>query len=143
MSLASCLFVAIGGAIGALARYLISVAALPIRQNLPWSTIGINILGSFVIGLFGTLPLAHGRYPVSENLRLFVMVGLCGGFTTFSAFSLQTLDLIRSGAIVRAAINIAASVILCVAAVALGHLIAAHFNDAAAEIAQTRIEEDA
>ncbi len=143
MSLATCLLVAIGGALGTLARYLISVAALPLCRNFPWSTVGINIAGSFLIGLFGTLTLAHGRYPVSENIRLFVMVGVCGGFTTFSAFSLQTLDLMRSGANGRAALNVAASIILCTSAVAAGHLIAAHFNDAAAEIAQTSIEEDA
>jgi fluoride exporter len=142
MSFTTCLLIVIGGAIGTLARYLISVAALPISQNLPWGTIGINILGSFVIGMFGTLTLAHGRFPVSENARLFVMVGLCGGFTTFSSFSLQTLDLLRGGAVVRAAINIVASVILCVGAVTIGHLIAAHFNGGAPRIAQLAIEED-
>src|SRR5277367_5226643 len=134
MSLTTCLLVALGGAIGTLARYLISVAALPISRSLPWGTIGINILGSFIIGLFGTLTLAHGRFPVSENARLFVMVGLCGGFTTFSSFSLQTLDLMRNGAMGRAAINIVASVVLCVAAVAAGHLLAAHLNGGARQI---------
>jgi fluoride exporter len=142
MSFTTCLLIVIGGAIGTLARYLISVAALPISQNLPWGTIGINILGSFVIGMFGTLTLAHGRFPVSENARLFVMAGLCGGFTTFSSFSLQTLDLLRGGAVVRAAINIVASVILCVGAVTIGHLIAAHFNGGDPRIAQLAIEED-
>ena len=143
MSFTTFLFIVIGGAIGTLARYLISVAALPFSQNLPWGTIWINIIGSFVIGLFGTLTLAHGRFPVSENARLFVMVGLCGGFTTFSSFSLQTLDLMRSGATVRAAINVIASVVLCLAAVAAGHLIAAYFNGAASQIVQLDIEKDA
>jgi CrcB protein len=132
----------IGGAVGTLARYLISVAALPISQNLPWGTIGINILGSFVIGFFGTLTLAHGRFPVSEDVRLFVMVGLCGGFTTFSAFSLQTLDLLRSGATVRAAVNLVASVVLCVGAVAVGHVIAVHFNGGVRQIVQITVEEE-
>jgi fluoride exporter len=143
MSFTTFLFIVIGGAIGTLARYLISVAALPFSQNLPWGTIWINIIGSFVIGLFGTVTLAHGRFPVSENARLFVMVGLCGGFTTFSSFSLQTLDLMRSGATVRAAINVIASVVLCIAAVAAGHLIAAYFNGAASQIVQLDIEKDA
>ena len=143
MSFTTFLFIVIGGAIGTLARYLISVAALPFSQNLPWGTIWINIIGSFVIGLFGTVTLAHGRFPVSENARLFVMVGLCGGFTTFSSFSLQTLDLMRSGATVRAAINVIASVVLCLAAVAAGHLIAAYFNGAASQIVQLDIEKDA
>ena len=142
MSFTTCLFVVVGGAIGSLARYLVSVAALPISQSLPWGTIGINILGSLVIGFFGTLTLAHGRYPVSENARLFVMVGLCGGFTTFSSFSLQPLDLMRTGATLRAAINIVASVVLCVGAVAAGHFIAARLNGGAVQIAQLDIEED-
>jgi CrcB protein len=142
MSFTTCLLVAAGGAVGTLARYLISVAALPISQSLPWGTIVINILGSFIIGLFGTLTLANGRFPVSDDARLFVMVGICGGFTTFSSFSLQTLDLLRSGATIRALANIIVSVVLCVCAVAVGHLIAAHFNRGAQHIAQMRIEEE-
>lgn len=140
-SFTTCLIVMLGGAFGTLARYLIGLAALPISQSLPWGTITINILGSFIIGLFGTLTLAHGRYPVSENVRLFVMIGFCGGFTTFSSFSLQTLDLLRNGAMARAAINVVASVVLCVAAVAVGHLIAAQFNAGAVAVAQIDIEE--
>jgi fluoride exporter len=142
MSFTTCVFIVIGGAIGTLGRYLISVAAAPISQSLPWGTIWINIIGSFVIGLFGTLTLADGRFPVSENARLFVMVGLCGGFTTFSSFSLQTLDLMRSGAMVRAVVNIVASVVFCIAAVAAGHLLASHFNGGARQIAQLDIEEE-
>lgn len=143
MSFITCIYVAIGGAVGSLARYLISIWALPMSRDLPWGTIGINIAGSLIIGFFGTLTLAHGRYPVSENWRLFVMVGICGGFTTFSSFSLQTLDLIRSGAMVRAGANIVASVVLCVAAVAFGHFLAAQFNMHAAQVAQIPIEEEA
>jgi CrcB protein len=143
MSFVTCLYVTIGGALGSLARYALSVLALPISRDLPWGTIGINVVGSFVIGFFGTLTLAHGRYPVAENLRLFVMVGFCGGFTTFSSFSLQTLDLIRSGAMLRAGANIVLSVVLCVAAVALGHYVAALFNSHAVQVAQLPIEEEA
>ena len=143
MSFTSCLYVIIGGAIGTFARYAISVAAIPYSRDLPWGTIGINILGSFIIGLFGTLTLAQGRFPVSENIRLFVMIGLCGGFTTFSSFSLQTLDLMRNGTMVRAGINIVASVVLCVAAVALGHFLAAQLNEHRAQVAQIPIEEEA
>jgi fluoride exporter len=143
MSLETCLLIMAGGALGTLARYLLSVAALPISGVLPLGTILINVTGSFVIGLFGTLTLAHGRYPVSESVRLFVMIGLCGGYTTFSSFSLQTLDLLRSGAPVRAAGNVVLSVVLCVGAVALGHAIAARLNPGAVAIAQAAIEEDA
>lgn len=143
MSFSTCLWVMLGGAIGTLGRYLASLWALPLSETLPLATIAINVTGSFVIGFFGTLTLAEGRFPVSEDIRLFVMVGLCGGFTTFSAFSLQTLDFLRGGAVFRAAINVAASVALCVAAVAAGHYLAARFNHGATQIAQLPIEEEA
>lgn len=143
MSLTSVLIVMLGGAVGTFARYAVSVLALPISSRLPWGTIIINITGSFLIGLFGTLTLAHGRYPVSENVRLFVMIGICGGYTTFSSFSLQTLDLLRSGATMRALANIVLSVVLCVCAVALGHAIAMHWNGGDPRIAQIAIEEEA
>ena len=70
------------------------------------------------------------------------MVGFCGGFTTFSSFSLQTLDLMRHGSLTRALINVAASVVLCVGAVAIGHALAAKLNGGAAEIVQIEIEEE-
>ncbi|HMN71080.1 MAG TPA: fluoride efflux transporter CrcB [Rhodoblastus sp.] len=143
MPLTACIVIMLGGALGTLARYAVSVLAMPISHRLPLGMILINITGSFVIGFFGTLTLAHGKFPVSENLRLFVMVGLCGGYTSFSSFSLQTLDLLRSGATARAAINVVASVVLCVAAVAVGHLIAAQFNGGDVRIAQIALEEEA
>ena len=143
MSPVTCLYVVLGGAIGTFARYAISVAALPLSRDLPWGTIVINITGCALIGFFGTLTLAHGRYPVSENMRLFVMTGICGGYTTFSAFSLQTLDLMRGGSMLRALANVLMSVVFCIAAVALGHLAAARLNDNARQIAQIAIEEEA
>lgn len=142
MSFSTCLVIMAGGALGTLARYLVSLLALPISRDLPWGTIIINVTGSFVIGFFGTLTLAHGRYPMPETMRLFVMIGLCGGYTTFSSFSLQTLDLLRSGATLRALVNIVASVVLCVGAVALGHALAAGFNGGARQVAQIAIEEE-
>jgi fluoride exporter len=143
MSFTNCLIVMVGGALGTLARYLVSTWALPVSSQLPWGTIIINISGSLLIGFFGTLTLASGRYPASESLRLFVMIGLCGGYTTFSSFSLQTLDLLRAGGFGRAALNIGLSVVLCVGAVALGHVIAARLNGGATQIAQSVIEEEA
>jgi fluoride exporter len=143
MSVSTCLFIMVGGAVGTLVRYLISVLTSAAPHELPWSTIAINVAGSFVIGFFGTLTLASGRFPVSENTRLLVMVGLCGGFTTFSAFSLQTFDLLRNGYILRAATNVIGSVVLCVCAVALGHAIAAHFNSNAPKVVQISAEEEA
>ncbi|MFC3323636.1 fluoride efflux transporter CrcB [Mesorhizobium cantuariense] len=143
MSFTNCLVVMAGGALGTLARYVISVLALPISGPLPWGTIIINVTGSLLIGFFGTLTFSSGRFPVSETLRLFVMIGICGGYTTFSSFSLQTLDLIRTGGLAKAALNIGLSVVLCVGAVALGHLMAARLNGGATQISQLNIEEEA
>ncbi|GAA3112895.1 fluoride efflux transporter CrcB [Rhizobium viscosum] len=141
MSFYTCLIVMAGGALGTFARYAASVLAMPVSRDLPWGTIIINVTGSLIIGLFSTLTLANGRFPVSDNMRLFVMIGLCGGYTTFSSFSLQTLDLLRSGATIRACINVAASVVLCIGAV--GHLIATRINGGVADAAQAAIEEQA
>ena len=69
MSLITCIYIMTGGALGTLERYLVSTWALPISGELPWGTIIINVTGSFLIGFFGTLTLAQGRYPVAENLR--------------------------------------------------------------------------
>lgn len=120
--------IAVGGALGSVARYWVAVWAAPYSRSLPWGTVGINVTGSFVIGFFGTLTLAGGRHPAPEWVRMFVMVGVCGGFTTFSSFSLQTLDLIRAGAWNRALLNVGASVVLCLLAVAAGHGMAARLS---------------
>ena len=142
MNLTTCLVVMLGGAIGTFVRYAASVLMLPVSRELPWGTIAINVAGSFIIGLVGTLTLAAGRFPLPENARLFLMVGFCGGFTTFSAFSLQSLELLRSGALGRAALNIVLSVALCIAAAAAGHVLAARLNGGATQIAQVAIEEE-
>ena len=141
MGLRLCLILAAGGALGTLGRYGLSLLTLPISQGVPWGTILINIAGSLLIGGFGTLTLASGRLPLPEEARLFVMVGVCGGFTTFSSFSLQTLDLLRTGHLTRAAVNVGVSVALCVAAVAIGHTLAARLNGGKAAIAQVEAEE--
>ncbi|GAC1423556.1 MAG: fluoride efflux transporter CrcB [Acidobacteriaceae bacterium] len=122
------LWVTFGSALGGLLRYAITRATLPVSGGMPWGTVLINVLGSFVIGYFGTLTLQTGRHPASDNLRLFVMVGLCGGFTTFSSFSLQTFDLMRSGQWTRALANVVLSVVLCVGAVGAGHMLAYRTN---------------
>jgi fluoride exporter len=136
----SYLWVTIGSAIGGLLRYAITRLTIPISLGVPWGTILINVLGSFVIGYFGTLTLQTGRYPASDSMRLFVMVGICGGFTTFSSFSLQTFDLMRSGAWAKALANVVVSVVLCVAAVGAGHMLAYRSNPQAA-IVETAEEE--
>ena len=134
------LWIAIGSALGGVLRYAITRATLNFDIGFPYGTVLINVLGSFVIGFFGTLTLHHDRYAVSDNVRLFVMVGICGGFTTFSTFSLQTFDLARSGAWGRAMLNVVGSVVLCFLSVAAGHMLA-HKMVAREEIAQNRIEE--
>ena len=134
------LWVMIGSALGGVLRYALTRITIPISYGVPWGTILINVLGSFVIGYFGTLTLQSGRYPAQDNLRLFVMVGVCGGFTTFSSFSLQTFDLMRSGAWGRAMANVVVSVVLCIAAVGAGHMLA-HRAVPQVAIAETAEEE--
>ena len=140
---AQSLVIAAGGAIGSLGRFWLGLWLAPMSQSLPVGTILINVVGSFVIGFFGTLTLSYGRHPAPELLRLLVMVGFCGGFTTFSSFSLQTLDLLRAGAPGRAAANVAVSVVLCLGGVTAGHLLGAKLNGGAVAIAQIAIEEEA
>jgi fluoride exporter len=118
------LWVALGSALGGLLRYTLTRLTIAVSVGFPAGTILINVLGSFIIGYFGTLTLQSGKYPASDNLRLFVMVGICGGFTTFSAFSLQTFDLLRTGAYGRAVANVLLSVTLCLLAVSSGHRLA-------------------
>ena len=123
------IWIAVGSALGGAFRYWCSgVAARLLGETFPWGTLLVNILGSFVIGVFFTLTGPDGRLLVSPNIRQFVMVGLCGGYTTFSSFSLQTLNLIRDGEILYAGANIVASVLLCMLAVWIGHIMAAQIN---------------
>src|ERR1700733_14871657 len=100
----SYLWVMVGSALGGLLRFAIGKLAIALDTGIgfPIGTVFIHVIGSVVIGYFGTLTLHNGRYPVSENIRIFVMIGICGGFTTFSSFSLQTFDLARSCARARA-----------------------------------------
>ena len=124
-------WVAVGGAIGSMARLWLGVkVTLLTGLAFPWGTILVNIIGSLVIGFVATLTGPNGRVVVPINAQAFVMVGLCGGFTTFSAFSLQTLELARDGRLMQAGANIILSVVLCLTAVALGHWLAALFGRA-------------
>jgi CrcB protein len=118
-NLVSYFWVALGGSLGSMARYWMSQAVAQVAgETFPWGTLLINVLGSFVIGWFSP-------WPTSEGARLFVAVGLCGGFTTFSAFSLQTFTLLRDGENLLALAYIVASVLLCVIATMIGHHVAA------------------
>jgi CrcB protein len=125
------LWVALGGAIGSMARLWLGMqVALFTGLAFPWGTILVNIIGSLVIGFVATFTGPSGRLVVPVDAQAFVMVGLCGGFTTFSAFSLQTLELARDGRLLYAGANIMLSVVLCLTAVTLGHWLAALFGRA-------------
>jgi CrcB protein len=122
-------WIGLGSALGGMARYGCSgLVARLIGETFPWGTIVVNVTGSFVIGLFATLTEPDGRLFVSATARQFVMLGLLGGFTTFSSFSLQTLNLLRDGEWLQAGTNIVGSVLLCLMAVWLGHVIAVSLN---------------
>ncbi|MFC4624869.1 fluoride efflux transporter CrcB [Daeguia caeni] len=122
------LAVAAGGALGSVLRYWIGLLMAHVSRDLPWGTIGINIAGSFLISFFGMLTFPTGRFPLPEVWRLAFMVGVCGGFTTFSSFSLQTFELLRLGQPERALLNVAISVMVCLAATALGYMAAQLIN---------------
>jgi CrcB protein len=126
------LWIAAGGALGSMGRFWLGdLVVETIGPGFPWGTLLINIIGSFVIGLFGALTGPGGRFPASFDIRAFVMVGICGGFTTFSAFSLQTLELAREHHPLQAGGNILASVALCLIAVWAGHALGAAVMPAA------------
>jgi CrcB protein len=123
------LAVALGGALGTIGRYFVSgLVANAFGETFPWGTLIINITGSFIIGFFGTLTAPEGRLMVSGMTRQFVMVGICGGYTTFSSFSLQTLNLMRDGEWVPAAGNALGSVAFCLIGVWLGAISATAIN---------------
>ena len=120
------LWIALGGALGSVARYgFSSLVANWFGQSFPWGTLLVNVSGSFMIGFFATLTGPDGRLLVGSDVRQFVMVGICGGYTTFSSFSLQTLNLVQEGELASAGLNIGASVAMCLIAVWLGHVAAA------------------
>lgn len=125
----SYLWVAIGGAIGTTGRYWLSgVVARLIGETFPWGTLIINVMGSFIIGFFATLTGPDGRVYVGSTARQFVMIGICGGYTTFSSFSLQTLNLLNDGEWLYAGANITGSVALCLLAVWAGYMLAVSLN---------------
>ncbi len=123
------IWVAIGGALGTVGRYWCSgVAAQMFGETFPWGTFIINVFGSFIIGFFATLTGPDGRIYAGTTARQFVMIGICGGFTTFSSFSLQTLNLLQDGELFRAGANMVLSVVCCMIAVWAGYLLAFSLN---------------
>jgi len=127
------LLVALGGALGTVSRYALGNAVVALSgvpaETFPWGTLIINVTGSFIIGFFAELTAPDtGRLVVGSNGRQFFMTGICGGYTTFSSFSLQTLNLARGGEWLRAGGNIVGSVALCLVAVWLGVVAAKLIN---------------
>jgi CrcB protein len=122
-------WIAVGSALGGVARYWLSaIVARLVGDAFPWGTLLINVTGSFIISFFGTLTGPDGRLFVGSAGRQFVMVGICGGFTTFSSFSLQTLNLLNDGEWLRAGWYIGTSFVLCLVAVWAGYALAANLN---------------
>ena len=121
---ATWLAVAVGGALGSVARFWLAAAMTALTgPRFPWGTLLINVLGSFGDRTGGWLTLTPARVAMHPDLRIFLMVGVCGGFTTFSAFSLQTLELLQAGDVWPAGGYVVSSVILCVAATWFGVLL--------------------
>jgi fluoride exporter len=121
----SYIFVMLGGALGTGARFWVSgVIAERAGELFPLGTLVVNISGSFVVGFFAGFTGSEGPLLISPQFRQFFMIGLCGGYTTFSSFSLQTLDLARDGDWLKALLNIGLSLGCCLAAVWLGRILA-------------------
>lgn len=119
----------LGSGLGGLARWGASgLVATRLGETFPWGTLTVNLSGSLVIGFFATFTGPEGRWLAPAPFREFFMLGLCGGYTTFSSFSLQTLNLAREGEWARAAANVVLSVALCLLGVWLGHVAAAALN---------------
>ncbi len=121
--------VALGGAMGSVARAAGSIWMLRITgAGFPWGTIAINVLGSFVIGVLAILLGPGLRSEWAADARALLMIGVCGGFTTFSSFSLQTVELARQGRAAAALGNVVVSVVVCLVAIAAGMAGAAAFG---------------
>lgn len=123
------LFIALGSAIGGAARHWCSVlVAERFGEAFPWGTLIVNVVGSLLIGVLAALAEPDGRWYLDASARQFLMIGVLGGFTTFSSFSLQTLNLMRDGHWLYAAANMVGSVLVCLVAVWLGWILAAMVN---------------
>lgn len=126
------LWIAFGSALGGTARFaLCGLIARHVGDAFQWGTFAINVSGSFLIGFSATLAGPEGRFLASPTMRIFVMPGILGGFTTYSAFSLQTFELARSGDWLRAGANAFGTFLLCFLAVWLGYVCASALKSSA------------
>jgi fluoride exporter len=125
------LWIFVGGGLGSVARWGLSGwIASAFGETFPWGTILVNISGCFIIGLFWTAAGPDGRWLPPETFRQFFIYGICGGYTTFSSFSLQTLTLAQRGQWFQAGANVVLSLVLCLIGVWLGYLLASTINAA-------------
>lgn len=123
-------WIGLGSALGGVARYWCYGAMARLAgETFPWGTLLVNVLGCSFIGLFATLTSPEGRFLVPSSARMFVMTGICGGYTTFSTFGLETLNLARDGEWWKAAGNVCASLVFCLLGVWLGHALATSLNE--------------
>ena len=122
-------WIGLGSALGGMARYGCSdLAARYLGTTFPWGTLIVNVSGSLIIGFLAALTVADGRFFMSPDARAFLMVGVCGGFTTFSALSLETLNLARDGQWTAVSANVVLTVVICLVAVWLGYIAGAALN---------------
>ena len=122
-------WVALGGALGSVIRFACSSFLVRwLGAGFPYGTLFVNVVGSYAIGVLGTIAIAGGRALTATDLRAFLVVGILGGFTTFSAFSLETFTLARGGNLGSAAANVLLSLVLCFVAVWLGYASATAFS---------------
>jgi fluoride exporter len=124
------LWVALGGALGSVSRFWLNGLVSQRFDTFPTGTLIINVTGSFLIGIIGALAVPEGRMDSQSRAfaTQFLMIGVCGGFTTFSSFSLQTLSLVREREWLYAGGNVVLSVVLCLVAVWLGWVLGSMFN---------------
>jgi fluoride exporter len=122
-------WIAAGSALGGIARFWCSgVIARAFGETFPWGTLIVNVSGSLLIGIIAALTGPDGRIFLGSTARLALMAGFCGGYTTFSSFSLQTLSLVQDGELWLAGANIALSVVACLVAVWAGYAFATSIN---------------
>jgi CrcB protein len=123
------LMIFLGGGLGSLARWLATdLMTVKLGETFPWGTLAVNVTGSFLIGFVATLTGPEGRFIAPPSFRQFFMIGVCGGYTTFSSFSLRTLNMAQDGEWLKAGANVGLSVILCLVGVWLGHAAALVIN---------------
>lgn len=130
--LAQYLVIGLGGALGSMLRFgigsFIDTSVQKGDSIFPWGTIIVNITGCFIIGFIATISAAEGRLLLSSLTRQFILIGILGGYTTFSSFSFQTLTLAQDGQWWGAAANVLLSVVLCLVGVWLGAALAGMLN---------------